>query len=183
MTVPANRKGVVKRFNNAPKEVRDYFEYLPKLIDQFPWEISLSYLFARVEYSHNMTLYCGVVKLHQGQKDVVFNIVQKQQLTRANFAQLFETVIGKKIAPKVSAKIRDAEKVRDKVLHGKSVSEADLRKAVTRVIEYAESFNNLVKNTAGFKPFDDLRGFKGAGKSLSKETTRWILKGMGFPAS
>ena len=127
-----------------------------------------------------MTLYCGVVKLHQAHKDVVSNVVQKQHLTRANFALLFETIIGKRIDSKVVVKIKDAEKIRDKVVHGKRVSDADMRMAVTRVIEYAESFNNFVKGTAGFKPFDDLRGFKGAAKSLPKETTRWLLKGLGF---
>jgi hypothetical protein len=155
MTVPATKKGVVKRFKRAPHEVQDYFKHLPKLVEEFPWEVSLSYLFARVEYSHNMTLYCGVVKLHQAHKDVASNVVQKQHLTRANFSQLFKTIIGKKIDPRVVAKIKDAEEIRDKVVHGKRVSDADMRMAVTRVIEYAESLNDFVKGTAGFKPFDN----------------------------
>ena len=33
---------------------------------------------------------------------------------------------------------------------------------------------------AEFRPFGDLRGFKGRGQPLERTTTRWVLKGMGM---
>ncbi len=181
MKIPATKKGVKKCFNRAPQEVRGYFCHLPKLIDQFPYSVSLYYLFANVEYAHNMCLYCSVVKIHQANKTIASNVIQKQHLTREGFDKLFETVIGKKIDNKIADKIRAAEKVRDKAIHGKKVEDKDMRMAITRVLEYAELFNAFVKNTAGFQPFNNnLRGFKGAAKSLPSITTRWLLKGLGF---
>ena len=43
--------------------------------------------------------------------------------------------------------------------------------------------NDWVYQAAGVRPFGDKRGFKGRAEALDKSTTRWILKGMGLPAS
>jgi len=183
MTVPKTRKGVIARFNKCPDEIKKYFEHLPKLIEDFPLDVSLSYLFARIEYAHNMALYCGVVKLHQGHKDVVSSVIQKQHLTRESFEKLYREVFGKDVKKSIKDKIKEAETIRDKVLHGKKVKDDDKRKAIIRVIEYAEQFNDFVQKIAGFKPFDKLKGFKGSKRSLSQKTTRLIMKGLGFAVS
>lgn len=180
MNIPGTKKTLIRRFEECPKEIQTYFEHLPKLIDEFPYEVSLSYLFYRVEYAHNMTLYCGVTKVHEGQKDVVSNIIHNHHLTRDGFSNLFESVFGGEINKSIAGLISEAEKIRDRVVHGKTVLPADMRRAITRVLEYAEQFNEFVSGQAGFTPFNDLRGFKGAAKSLSKKTTRWVMKGLGF---
>jgi len=180
---PKSYKGILKRFDKAPKGVRDSLKHLPKLIKEFPLEVSLGYLFSRVERSQYMTLYCGVVKLHQCDKDVTYSVLQNQHITRGMFVESFKTVIGVKLDSKIVSGLRAAEKVRDKIIHGREAKPEEMRMAVIRVIEYAESYNDFVNNHAGFRPFDSLTGFKGAGKSLSKKSTRWILKGMGFSCS
>ena len=76
-----------------------------------------------------------------------------------------------------------AEEIRDKVMHGKTTTDKEKREALASIIEYAERFNALVSGIAAFRPFGDLRGFKGRGQSLDKSTSRWLLKGMGFPIS
>ncbi len=43
--------------------------------------------------------------------------------------------------------------------------------AHVEIIDYAEGVNNELRSLAGFEPFGDLRGFKGAAKSLEKGTT------------
>jgi hypothetical protein len=63
---------------------------------------------------------------------------------------------------------------------GKRVSEADKRRAVVALLDYAEAFNCEVYDLCGFRPFGPLRGFKGAVASLDKRTSRWILAGIGF---
>lgn len=102
-------------------------------------------------------------------------------MTRKEFRKLFSSVFGKDIPAQITATIGAAERIRDKVIHGKTVHEADFRMATLRVIEYAESMNDLVHGIAAFKPFtNDLRGFTGRGESLDKSTTKWLMIGLGF---
>jgi hypothetical protein len=99
-------------------------------------------------------------------------------ITRDSFLKHYETVFGQAMPAPTVAKLKFAERVRDKTVHGKTVSDADFRQAIVDVIDYAASFNTHVDSRAGFEPFGDMRGFKGAGQPLEKTTTRWLLKGL-----
>jgi len=180
MTTPGSWRGVVNRFKQAPKEVQKYFEYLLPLAGQFPGQVILPYLFSRIEYGHNMTIYCGVVKLHRADADLTWNVIDKQHMTRDQFRKLFTTVFGGSIPKAIYEQLEVAERVRDKVIHGHYVADKEIRKAVVSVLGYAEHFNNLVRKLAGFPAFGKYSGFKGRGKSLDRTTTRWLLKGMDF---
>ena len=180
MTTPGSWRGVVNRFKQAPKEVQKYFEYLPLLASQFPGQVILPYLFSRVELAHNMTIYCGVVKLHHAQKDITWNVIDRQVIYRSDFRELFENVFSKPVDKTASNELEVAEKIRDRVIHGHSVTEKEMRKAAVGVLNYAERFNDFVFGLGSFRPFGNLRGFKGRGKPLDRTTTRWLLKGMGF---
>ena len=111
-----------------------------------------------------MTIYCGVVKLHRVNSALARTAVDNHRMTRGGFKDLYATILGKPLKKNVVDKIAEAENVRDRILHGKKVSEADKRKAVVDVLEYAESFNAEVSRIAGFKPFGSLKGFKGRGQ-------------------
>ena len=174
-------KGVVKRFAALPAEVAKYFEHFPKLAEDFPWDVSLAYLFSRVELAHNMAIYCGAVKLHRANGELARSAVQLHHMTRPGFRELFKTIHGAAIPDGVQRLLDGAETIRDKALHGKSTRSEEHRAAICEVFEYAEKLNDFVQLKSGFKPFDDLRGFKGRAKALDKATTRWLLKGMGFP--
>src|SRR3546814_15315920 len=63
--VPNTWRGVVNRYNQAPEEIKSYFEAIPDLIEGYVWEVSLAFMFTRVEKAMNRMLYCGVVKLHR----------------------------------------------------------------------------------------------------------------------
>ena len=180
LPVPGNRAGIVKRLGSLTPEIQKYFEHLPKLLEEFPLEVALAYAFARVELAQNMTLYGGIIKLHRGNAELSKNAVNTHHLTREGFEDLFSHVFGKAIKSTVLSALKEAEKVRDKVMHGKNPSEKNIRMAIVRVLEFAESYNEFVNSVAGFKPFDDLRGIKGRATALDKSTTRWVLKGMGF---
>ena len=65
LNVPGSWRGVRKGLQEAPPEVQVYFEPVGQLIEYYPWEVSLSYLFAKLERAHLMSIYCGVVKLHR----------------------------------------------------------------------------------------------------------------------
>ncbi len=183
MTTPANRQQVIQRLENAPKKVQEYFRDLPKLIDNFPLDVALAYVFYRVELAHNMALYCGVVKIHNANSELALNAIDASHMTREHFITLFKTVFNKELSAETLGLIRDAESVRDRVMHGKTTNDNLKREAIAKVIQYAAKFNESVYAIARVRPFGNLRGFHGRGKSLSKATTRWILKGMGFLVS
>jgi hypothetical protein len=181
MSAIKSKPGLLNRFNSAPKEVRDYFTHLPKLVEGFPLDVVLSYVFAQVELAQNMALYCGIVKLHKADGQLARSAIDAHHMTRKEFRERFAVVFGSPIPDAVANSLGKAESVRDRVMHGKYTIDLDKRNAVAHVIEYAEQLNAHVHGIAGFRPFGDLRGFKGAAKSLDKSTTRWVLKGMGFP--
>jgi hypothetical protein len=169
---------VLKRFANSPEEIRGYFAHLPELIKGYPWEVSIAYQFIRVERAQNRALYGGAVKLHRAHGEVAGSMLDSLHITRESFLNHYETVFGQAMPAPTVAKLKFAERIRDKTVHGKAVGDADFRQAIVDVIDYADSFNTHVNSRAGFKPFGDMRGFKGAGQPLEKTTTRWLLKGL-----
>ena len=183
MTIPANRRQVEQHFNNAPAEVREYFSDLPGLLEHFPLDVALAYVFSRVELAHNMALYCGVVKIHKANKDVAEAAIDATHITREDFVEMIRTVFNRDLPTATRSLLKEAEEVRDRVMHGKRTLDREKRKAIAKVIDYAAKFNETVYAGAGFRPFGNLRGFHGRGESLSKATSRWVLKGMGFPLS
>jgi len=177
---PATWKGVVAHYRECPDDVQSYFDAIPGLVEAYSWEVSLSYQFGRVELAHNMTLYCGVVKLHQVDSQLARVAVEAHHITRDHFKELFKTIFGKRIRKSIAERLEKASEVRDKVLHGKSATPRDLRQAVVDVLDYSVEFNDFVQSIAGFRPFGPLRGFKGRAKPLGKSTSRWVLRGVGF---
>lgn len=182
MSVPRTR-GLLNQFDRCSDEVRSYYEHFPKLAEEFPWDVTISYLFARVELAHNMTLYCGMVKQHKVDTGIARTAVDNRHMTRDGFKELFKAIMGKSLKHSIIAKMKEAEKIRDKILHGKSVKDEDKRKAIADIIAYADLYNSFVFDIGGFKPFGPLQGFKGRGAPLDKSTSRWIVKGMGFELS
>ncbi len=180
MTTAASYKGVLKRYKASTEQVQWYFDQVPSLLPTFPYEVTLAYLFLRTEKAHNRALYCGVVKLHRAHTEIADQAVNVHHLTRDGFLELYGNVFGRQLSDATATKIKKAEKIRDRVIHGKHVADHELRQALIDVIEYAEALNSDVQAIGGFEPFGDLRGFKGRAEPIDKSTTRWLLKGMGF---
>lgn len=179
--VPRSWRGVVNRYYRCPEEVQAYFEDIPDLIESYDWEVSLSFMFTRVEKALNKMLYCGAAKLHRADTTVAYKHVDRHHMTRKEFRRLFKNVFGKAVPSDIVETLSEAEKVRDKIVHGKSASDADKRKAIVRILFYAEAMNELVDRLAGFKPFTtDFRGFVGRREPLDRSTTAWLMKGLGF---
>ena len=181
MNVPRSRPGVRNRFFETPEDIQWYFEPAGKLIADYPWEVSLAFLFARLERAHIMTLYCGVVKLHRVDSNLAAKAVDRFENRQEEFRVLFANVFGGKFPRSLIDKLKDGQTVRNRVLHGKQVEDKDFRKAIVAIIEYAEEFNQTCFDLGGFRPIGKLQGFKGAGASMDKSTSRWVLKGIGLP--
>jgi hypothetical protein len=179
MAIPSC-KAVLKHYASVPGDVQKFFGHLPSLIENYGWEVCIAYQFIRVETAQNRTLYGGVVRLHRANAKVTESMLYSLHVTRASFLVLVETIFGAPLPAVIADKIKIAEKVRDKTVHGKGISGADARQALVDVLDYAAELNQFVEGIAGFRPFGDMRGFKGATAPLEKSTTRWLLKGLGF---
>ena len=177
MAVPSTI-AVLKHIAAAPVEVQMYFEHLPALVKDFPWEVAIAYQFVRVERAQNRALYGGVVKLHRAHGEVAEPYLGSLYITRESFLKHYATVFGQALPAATVSKLKFSEKVRDKTVHGKDVNEAAFRQAVVDVIDYAVLLNHQTQTIAQFKPFGDMRGFKGAEQPLEKTTTRWLLSGL-----
>lgn len=180
-SAPPSYKAILKRYNSSTANVKGYFSELPDLLnDGYPYQVSLAYLFLETEHAHNRALYCGVVKLHAADAELADNVINAQHMTRDGFLDLYRSVFGKPFSLDLAGKFEKAARTRDSVVHGKNVPDSEMRQAHVDIIEYAERVNAEISAIAGFEPFGDLRGFKGAAGSLEKATTKWLLKGIGF---
>jgi hypothetical protein len=174
-------KAVLKSYDSRSTNVQGYFSQLPLLLKgNFSYEVCLAYIFLRLETAQNRALYCGVVKIHRADSAIADKAINSQHLTREGFLKLYETVFGKPIPDSTLSLIKRAEKIRDMVIHGKSVEDKHMREALVDALKYAEELNEQLKTVAGFEPFGDLRGFAGARQALDTTTSRWLLKGLGF---
>lgn len=174
-------KALQKCYDSKSAEVKGHFGHLPALIkDDWPYEIAIAYVFLKIEQAQNRSLYGGVVKVHRCNAEFARRLMNYQHLTRDGFKQLYKNVFGRALPTAVADLMADAEKSRDKVIHGKDVSDSELRGAIADVLEYAEVFNTEVNDVAGFKPLGDMRGFKGRAEPLDKRTTKWLMRGLGF---
>jgi hypothetical protein len=177
-----SKPGLLNFYRKLPVEVREYFQHLPRLVDEFPLDVSVAYVLAQIESGQRVALYCGIRKLHKADKQITWKAVGSHHLSRAEFRAKFELIYGKAI-PEATVRLATvAEAARDLVMHGKDVSDDDKRNGIAHALQYAAEINDLTVSCGGPAPFGDLRGFGGRGDSLDKSTSRWILKGMGFPA-
>ena len=65
MPPAASYKAVLNVFNTCSDSVKWYFDQVPDLLPNYPYDVTLAYLFLRTERAQNRALYCGVVKLHR----------------------------------------------------------------------------------------------------------------------
>ncbi len=183
MPAPANYKQVLTHFESKTESVRNYFESFPELVEGYDWEISISYVFTRVEIAKHSTLYCGLVKKHWTDSKMTREALDRDHMSRGRFRELFKTVFGASIPAGLLEKLAAGERVRDRVAHGKWLEPAQARQGLVDVFDFADGFNLHVSDLAGFTPFGSLQGFKGRAEALPKQTTHWVLKGMGIGVS
>lgn len=181
MNNSANYKRVLKSFNEKPEEVRKYFSDIEYLITEYQWNISISYAFSLLERAKHMTIYRGIIKLHNTDATLTRTLVDKDHMSRGRFKELFKIVFGKEIDAPLLRKLSEAEKIRDKIVHGKNWTDGEARRALVDVFEFAEGFNTFVYELAKFRPIGgETRGAKGRKAALSQETSKWVLRGMGI---
>jgi hypothetical protein len=181
--VAASRPGLRNLFDGLTPDIQAYFNEFRELIaSNFSLEIVLAYVFFRLEQGQHMALFCGARKLHRLDGELTWKAIDSQHMIRDAFHKYFETIYGAALPKDVRDIVQPAEAIRDRLMHGKGTEPAQLREAISRVLQYAEQINVFLdQRRVGFHPFcGDLRGFVGRLESMDKATSRWVLKGMGF---
>ena len=181
MEAPANYKQVITVFEKKSDDIRRYFADLESLVKGYDWHVSLSYVFSKIETVKHTALYCGLVKLHWTETTLTRDLLNRVHISRGRYKELFKHVYGAALPDSIQKNLSAAEKIRDRVAHGKDITQPEARQGLVDAFEFSEAFNGFVKEKAGVSPFGDLRGFKGRAEPLSRETTRWVLRGMGIP--
>jgi hypothetical protein len=183
MESAATYKQVLARLKRLPKDIKNWFDIVPELIERYDWEVSISYVFTRIEVIKHDTLYKGLVKRHWTHAQLTRELLDRDHMDRARFIGLFRIVFDEHIPTNILAHLSTAESIRDRVAHGKRLTPAQARACLMAAFDFMETFNDFVQAKAGFRPFGEGRGFKGRAESLTKETSRWVLRGMGIPHS
>src|SRR5262245_31083076 len=119
MVAPATYKGVLERFQALPKSIREYFWSVESLVHDYRWEVSIAHVFSQIERAKHMTIYCGIVKLHGTDAELTWKLVEADHMSRPRFRELFEIAFDRPMPDALSEKLAAAEKVRDKIIHGK----------------------------------------------------------------
>lgn len=179
----ANYKQVIARHGELSDDVRAWLDVVPELVEHYTWDVSIAFVFMRIEAINHEVLYRGLVRRHLTDAPLTRALLDRDHMTRRRFRELVKTVFDAPIPADVDAHLTRAEVVRNRVIHGKQVTDAQARACLMAAFEFIEGLNNFIFSTAGFRPCADGRGFKGRVQSLSKDTSRWVLRGMGIPAS
>ncbi len=179
-----------ERYEKLPSEVRDHFWQFPEIIEKIEdLRLALTYMFYRVEWAHTTSLYIGLRKTYgvqaEGKTYAVDAYMAKQamdstHMTREKFQDSYETVFSKDFPKNAAEKIKLAQQVRDKLMHGMRVSDAQVTEALLKIMEYTKLYHDAVREAADFSPFGSQQGVTGATKSLDKKVSCVILKGLGF---
>ena len=86
--VPGNWVGVVARIDATTEEVKSFFDPISELIRNYSWEVSISYMFTRVEQAHNHLLRGAAVKIHSVNAPTANRFVDGQHITRKEFSRM-----------------------------------------------------------------------------------------------
>ncbi|MEM9438517.1 MAG: hypothetical protein AAGA15_15930 [Pseudomonadota bacterium] len=179
--MPRSYIGLKRQFDALPGPVRRYFKKLePLLKDGANFDVTLAFLFVKVEEAHHRALKCGFVRLLDCDSEKVDEVLERQHFTRAAFWSVFRNVFGSEIKPEDKAKLSKAEDTRDKLMHGKRVEAGELRNALGAVFEYVVALGAFVETKTKKNPFGDLRGLVGRRETLGTTQSFWIMKGCGL---
>ena len=178
--IAKSRKGLINRFQELSAPVAAHFEHLPRLVFDFPLSVSLAYTFLQLGLAQNRSLYQGTVKLHKVDAQITRFAIGSQHMTRKGFESLFLSVFSYPVPQDLAECLKKAEDVRDQVMHGKNVSEAQIRDAVWNALQYTDGLYAFLQEKNNLRICGNSKGFSGRAKKHDRKTSRLILKGLGF---
>ncbi len=175
------KRNLLSSIDGLPDDTKAYLWKLRPLVEEGGrYDIALAYVFMKLEEGNHRAIKCGAIRRFKCQSQKVDEALERQHFTRPYFAKVFKTVVGKSIPADTAQSLKKAEKVRDKQLHGKKVSDGELREAISDALVYIATLGEFVKSETGKNPFGDLRGLVGRSELLDKQTSHFVLKGFGL---
>jgi hypothetical protein len=176
-----SKVGLKKKFEALLPQTKTYLVGIESLLDEpKTFGVALAFAFMKVEEGQHRALKCGLVRIHKCNSKKVDEALGKQHFTRSYFKTVFKNVMGEEVETVGLDAINKAEKVRDKLIHGKGASQADLREAIINVFEYITVLGKQVEAKTSKNPFGDLRGLAGKTTLMDPVPSYWLLKGLGF---
>ncbi|MFY9513264.1 MAG: hypothetical protein WAQ05_20060, partial [Rubrivivax sp.] len=142
---------------------QNYFSHFFRLLGQERPVLPaiLAYQFHLTETAHHRALYGMLCRLHGCDTALARSVIDKQHMTREKFQELFGSVAGVAIASETRSLLAKAESNRDKMIHGKTVTDSQMWSAIFALLDYSVDLNNKVWEIAEFEPFGDMRGSTG----------------------
>lgn len=180
---------LVRAFDAAPAEVRAFLVDLPRLVEAdalaHGLSAALAWGFHRMEVAHRRTLHVGLVRIHGVAPELARRACQEEHLGREHLHHLLREVMRAPLPDDARRHLDVATSVRDDLLHGRDVSAASLNKALAALVAYAGALDAYCRDaTEGVSPFgaDPAAIEAPPGRQLTADTSRYVLRGMGFGA-
>jgi hypothetical protein len=181
VVLPKSYKGLKDVYESMDQETKVYLSKLePLLSDGKNYEIALAYCFMKLEEGHHRALKCGLVRIHECDSKKVDSELEKQHFTSDKYALVFKNVFSDSIPAQAKDYLSEAQKIRNKIIHGKSTTDPKRREAIYYSLEYMKILGAFVKEKTQKNPYGDLRGLKGKKTLLPAKSTVWMLKGFGL---
>lgn len=181
MNAAKSKIGLKKKFEELPDQVKVYLSGIETLLDNpKTFGVALAFSFMKVEEGQHRALKCGLIRVHKCNSTKVDDALGKQHFTRGYFKSIFKNVFGEEVNKAALDLVESAEKVRDKLIHGKGADQASLRDAISHTFGYMSALGKQVEIKTGKNPFGDLRGLAGKTTLMDAVPSFWLLKGLGF---
>lgn len=169
------------RYDALSDPVRGFLSKIAPLLDSSSnYDIALAYCFMKIEEGHHRALYGGLIKKCKCDKKYANEVVSKEHMTREHFKNLFKNVFGKAVDAQAEKHHIAASKIRDGLIHGKTMSQAQLRSALSESLTYIQIVNDQVKGIASFEPYGRMQGVLSKSEVVDRATSVWIARGIGF---
>ncbi len=175
----------LQHYQQKTQDVQNYYGNLPTLLQHLDFSVTLAYMFSQLELGHRWLLYLGLVRLHKLNRNASWEAIHETYLNKDDFQRFFLIVFGQRI-PKATIQIwENAAGIRNRVMHGRNKPTlSELKTAIEQVLDYSEEMNRFVGRISPVRPFvPDRRGLLAGQKAHLENTSKWVLKGMGFTSS
>lgn len=180
---------IVRAFDAAPAEVRAFLVDLPRLVEDerlaHGLSAALAWGFHRMEVAHRRALHVGLVCIHGVAPELARRATREEHLSREHLHHLLREILRAPLPDEARRSLDTAASVRDDMLHGRDVSADSLRKALAALVAYAGAFDAFCREaTEGVSPFaaEPADVEPPDGRRLTTDTSRYVLRGMGFAA-
>jgi hypothetical protein len=179
-TIPAVKKAIHK-FDDDLEHTFEHIEDIVTKLEGVP-QIALAYCFSQIENGHRRLLYAGIVRKYRLHPEMTWKFVLEHDITRKGFSELYKAVFKHEYPAKISEKLKSAEKIRDRMIHGKSPSTKEIWGSVINCFEYCEELNVHLREKEKFPGFGKMQGITGrrGNPTLGEPVSHLALVGLGL---